>query len=46
MRLGWRVFGVLGSLEAEMPGDLFLEGAVLGAQAGDLGAGGVEPLAE
>ena len=38
--------GVLGSLEAEMAGDLLAEGAVLGSQAGDLGAGGVEPLAE
>ena len=45
-RLGWRVLGVLGSLEAEMAGELLPEGAVLGAQAGDLGAGGIEPLAE
>jgi hypothetical protein len=44
--LGWRVFGVLGSLEAEMAGDLFSEGVILGSQAADLGAGGIEPLAE
>jgi hypothetical protein len=45
-RLGWRVFGVLGPLEAEMAGDLLSEGAVLGSQAGDLSAGGIELLAE
>ena len=44
--LGRCVFGVLGPLVAEMAGDLFSEGAVLGAQAGDLSAGGIEPLAE
>ena len=33
-------------LEAEVAGELDAEGAVLGSQAGDLGAGGVEPLAE
>jgi len=43
-RLGWRVLAVLGPLEAEMAGGLFSEGAVLGAQACDLSAGGIEPL--
>jgi hypothetical protein len=38
--------GVLGPLEAEVAGDLLLEGAVLGAQACDLSAGGIEPSAE
>ena len=33
-------------LEAEVAGELVAEGAVLGSQAGDLGAGGIEPLAE
>ena len=33
-------------LEAEVAGELVAEGAVLGSQAGDLGAGSVEPLAE
>ena len=33
-------------LEAEVAGELVAEGAVLGPQAGDLGAGGIEPLAE
>jgi hypothetical protein len=37
---------VLCSLEAELAGKLVAEGAVLGSQAGDLGPGGVEPLAE
>ena len=45
-RLGWRVLGVLGPLEAELAGDLVSEGAVLGAQACDLSAGGIESLAE
>jgi len=45
-RLGWRVLAVLGPLEAEMAGELIAEDAVLGSQAGDLSAGGVEPLAE
>jgi hypothetical protein len=45
-RLGWRGFGVVGPLEAEMAGDLLSEGAVLGSQASDLSAGGIEPLAE
>jgi hypothetical protein len=40
------VLVVLGPLDAEMAGDLVAEGAVLGSQAGVLGAGGVEPLAE
>jgi integrase len=33
-------------VEAELTGELVPEGAVLGLQAGDLGAGGIEPLAE
>ena len=37
---------MLGSLDAEVAGELLAEGAVLGSQAGVLGAGGVEPLAE
>jgi hypothetical protein len=37
------VLVVLGPLEAEMAGELVAEGAVLGSQAGVLGAGGVEP---
>ena len=37
---------MLGSLEAEMAGELVAEGAVLCSQAGDLSAGGIEPLAE
>ena len=37
---------MLGSLEAELAGELLAERVVLGAQAGDLGAGGIEPLAE
>jgi hypothetical protein len=45
-RLGRCVFVVLGPLVAEMTGDLFSERAVLGSQAGDLSAGGIEPLAE
>ena len=45
-RLGWGVLAVLGSLEAEIAGDLVAEGAVLGSQAGVLSAGGIEPLAE
>ena len=44
--LGWRVLVVLGSLEAELAGELVAERVVLGAQAGDLGAGGIVPLAE
>jgi hypothetical protein len=43
-RLG--VLVVLGSLEAELAGELLAERVVLGSQAGDLGAGGIEPLAE
>jgi hypothetical protein len=43
--VGW-VRAVLGSLEAELAGDLVPEGAVLGSQAGDLSAGGIESLAE
>jgi hypothetical protein len=39
------VVAVLGSLEAEMAGELLAEGVVLGSQAGDLGAGGIESLA-
>ena len=46
MLLGWGVLVVLGPLEAEVAGELVAEGAVLGSQAGVLGAGGVEPLAE
>jgi hypothetical protein len=45
-RSGGCVFGVLRPLESELAGELVAEGAVLGAQAGDLGPGGVEPLAE
>ena len=45
-RFAWSVFGVLCSLEAELAGELVGEGAVLGSQAGVLGAGGIEPLAE
>jgi hypothetical protein len=44
--LAWSVFGALCPLEPEVTGELVAEGAVLGAQAGDLGAGGIEPLAE
>ena len=44
-RFAWSVFSVC-SLEAEVAGDLLAEGAVLGSQAGVLGAGGIEPLAE
>ena len=44
--LGGRVGAVLGSLEAELAGDLVSEGVVLGSQAGDLSAGGIESLAE
>jgi hypothetical protein len=40
------LLGVLGPLEAEMAGHLLSEGAVLGSQASDLSAGGIEPLAE
>ena len=46
MWLGRCVFGVPGPLVAEMAGDLFSQRAVLGSQAGDLSAGGIEPLAE
>jgi hypothetical protein len=35
---------VLCSLEAELAGELVAEGAVLGSQAGVLGAGGIEPV--
>jgi hypothetical protein len=38
--------GVLRPLEAELAGELVAEGAILGSQAGDLGPGGIEPLAE
>jgi hypothetical protein len=37
---------LLRPLEAELAGELVAEGAVLGSQAGDLGPGGVKPLAE
>ncbi len=37
---------MLGPLEAEMAGELVADGAVLGSQAGVLGPGGIEPLAE
>jgi len=37
------VLVVLGPLEAEMAGELVAEGAVLGSQAGVLGAGGAPP---
>jgi hypothetical protein len=40
-----RVGVVLGALEAELAGDLLAEGAVFGPEPGDLGPGGVEPLA-
>lgn len=40
------VLGVLRPLKAELAGELVTEGAVLGPQAGNLGPGGVEPLAE
>jgi hypothetical protein len=46
LRLGGRFAGRLHSVEAELTGELVPEGAVLGSQAGDLGAGGIEPLAE
>ena len=46
LRLGGRFAGWLRSVEAELTGELVPEGAVLGSQAGDLGAGGIEPLAE
>jgi hypothetical protein len=36
------VLVVLGSLEAELAGELLAESVVLGSQAGDFGAGGVE----
>lgn len=45
-RSGARVWGLLRPLEAELAGELVAEGAVLGSQAGDLGPGGVKPLAE
>jgi hypothetical protein len=45
LRVGGGVL-VLGPLEAEVAGELVAEGVVFGAQAGVLGAGGVEPLAE
>ena len=37
---------MLGSLEAELAGELLAERVVLGSQAGDLGVSGIEPLAE
>jgi hypothetical protein len=40
------MLAVLAPLEAEVAGELLSQGAVLGSQAGDLGAGGIEPLAE
>jgi hypothetical protein len=40
------VLAGLGSLEAEVAGDLLAEGAVLGSQAGVFSAGSIEPLAE
>jgi hypothetical protein len=40
------VLRVLDPLEAEVTGDLLSEGAVLGSQAGDLVAGGIELPAE
>jgi hypothetical protein len=46
LRLGGRFVDRLHPVEAELTGKLVPEGAVLGSQAGDLGAGGVEPLAE
>ena len=46
LRLGGRFAGRLHPVEAELTGELVPEGAVLGSQAGDLGAGGIEPLAE
>ena len=46
LRLGGRFAGWLGSVEAELTGELVPEEAVLGSQAGDLGAGGIEALAE
>jgi hypothetical protein len=45
-RLGGRFVDGLRPVEAELAGELVPEGAVLGPQAGDLGAGGIEPLAE
>src|SRR6266704_698242 len=42
----WSVFCVLCSLAAELAGELVAERAVLGSQAGDFSAGGIEPLAE
>jgi hypothetical protein len=39
------VAGGLCPLEAELAGDVVAQGTVLGSQPGDLGAGGVEPLA-
>jgi hypothetical protein len=46
LRLGGRFADGLHSVEAELTGELVPEGAVLGSQAGDFGAGGVGPLAE
>ncbi len=37
---------MLGSLEAELAGELLAGRVVPGSQAGDLSAGGIEPLAE
>jgi hypothetical protein len=44
--VGWLAGGVLGALEAKLAGDLLAEGAVFGSEPGDLGPGGVEPLAK
>lgn len=46
LRLGGRFVDRLHPVEAELTGELVPEGAVFGSQAGDLGAGGIEPLAE
>jgi hypothetical protein len=43
LRLGGRFVDRLHSVEAELTGKLVPEGAVLGSQAGDLGAGGTAP---
>src|SRR6516225_6011053 len=41
------VWGVVtGIIVARLAGELLAERVVLGSQAGDLGAGGIEPLAE
>jgi hypothetical protein len=46
LRLGGCFTDRLHSVEAELTGELVPEGAVLGSQPGDLGAGGIEPLAK